>query len=167
MFIAVAAALLGVAQTEPLDTNVACIVGRVPTAARTAIIGEALRGEGGPARRAFSDAAADCNEDGTWSDALTNLMVAHGAAIVLRQETTTLLGRAGISVEIIDAWFSSLPPESRSLSEAEDRILNDVHQHLIAQGVPQERVNSHADEIGLYVGARLAEEEITALRGSP
>ena len=63
MLATLVAAFLSTAAPEPLDPDLACIVDRVPAAARAVILTETASEADGPAQAALIDAATACQAE--------------------------------------------------------------------------------------------------------
>ena len=160
MLIAVAA-LLAVAQTEPLDPDLACIVDRIPASARAAVIGEATSGTGGPVRQAFRDATAACARERAWNDEYSADAGRIAMAVVLGEEAEAVLRRNGIAPELVHDWFERQPDADRrgEPSEAMGVALID---HLASQGIAMDQLLANAPTIGVMLGALNMIERIGA-----
>jgi len=155
MFITFAALIAAQAGTP--DADIACIVDRIPASARAAVLTEAGSGQSGPVRQAFVDAGIACARERSWNPDVAANIGMRAAGLVLRQEATAALGRLGIAVAPIDRWIEALPAAQRNMDNLPETSMEQLFEGLLASGVTRETVDAHANEIGLYVGARFAE----------
>jgi hypothetical protein len=162
MFLVLVAALLGLAQAEPLDPDLVCIVDRIPASARAALLGEAATGEGGAVRQAFRDATDACAGERGWTPQFASGAGRIAAALVLGEESAALLEREGISPDLIHDWFEAQPAAIRQNAENSQDPGMLLVGHLQTGGVPPERLEANAATIGLMLGALHMIERIGA-----
>ena len=161
MFIAAAFALLAAAQPEPVDSDLSCVVDRIPAETRAAIIGEAISGTGGPVRQAFLDATAACARERSWNDAFSTGVGRIAMALVLGQEAETVLSQNGIEPQFVHDWFER-QPDTIQRSEPSEETGTALILHLESQGIAMDRLQANAPTIGIMLGALNMIERIGA-----
>jgi len=155
MLATLVAAFLSTAAPEPLDPDLACIVDRVPAAARAVILTETASEADGPAQAALIDAATACQAERDWTAEYAANAVMIATALILGEEASKHLDSAGISVELIDTWFDRQPREIQTMGHMDDVVGEQVVRHLVGEGVALAHVEANAMQIGIYVGARM------------
>ena len=161
MFIAAAFALLAVAQPEPVEADLSCIVDRISPATRAAAIGEAISGTSGPVRQAFRDATTACARERSWSDEFSTGVGRIAVALVLGEEAETVLSQNGIEPQLVHDWFER-QPDSVKRSEPTEETGTALVLHLESQGIAMDRLQANAPTIGIMLGALMMIERIGA-----
>src|SRR4029453_19073411 len=151
MFVTLAAVLLSTAAPEPLDPDLACIVDRVPATARAVILAETASNVDGPAQAALVEVPTACGDERDWTPehAANVAMIATG--VILGEEATLYLDKAGIPVEPIDAWFDAQPQDIQTRGQMDQAVGERVVRHLVDQGLSLADVEANAMQIGIYV----------------
>ena len=167
MFVTFAAVLLSTAAPEPLDPDLACIVDRVPASARAMMLAETASEVDGPAQAALIEAATACGTERGWAPEHAGNAAMIATGVILGEEATLYLDKAGIPVGPIDAWFDAQPRDVQTMGQMDQAVGERVVRHLVDEGLSLASVEANAMQIGIYVGARMMIERIAAGLGPP
>jgi hypothetical protein len=151
MFIVAFAVLLSVAQAEPLNANLACIVDRIPPSVRESALAEAATGEGASVRQAFDDAAEACARERSWSSEFASDAGRIAAAFVIGEEAEAALRDNGIAPDLVHDWFDAQPASvQQNIGDEDSAAL--LIAHLQTRGTSIERLEANATTLGLMLG---------------
>jgi hypothetical protein len=162
MSVVMAAILLGAAQAEPPNPNIACIVERIPDSVRASALNEAVTGQGGAVQEAFRQATDACARERSWSQYFASGMGRIAAALVIAEEAAARLQREGILPDLIHDWFDAQPAAIQQNADAGQDASALLVSQLQADGVAPARLDANASTIGLMLGALQMLERIGA-----
>ncbi|MEA3041279.1 MAG: hypothetical protein QOC65_768 [Sphingomonadales bacterium] len=151
MLAAIMFILLGSAQAGTSGPDIACILDRLPPAARDAALDEAMAGAPGPAREALLAATGACGRAGAWDDARARRSGDLAAIYLLLAQATSRLEQNGLPPDILRDWYEGQSPAVRD--NLDDEALGDLVARLERAGVSRDRLEANAAMVGALFGA--------------
>ena len=166
MSLTIALMLLRVVQLEPQDSDIACIVDRVPESVRALILDEVGGDASGPARLAVADAARVCAERRVWTAVRSSRAEMLAVARLVGGETRHHLDQIGIPVALVDEWFDGQSRDVQTNFQMSDAAIADLFAHLVGHGVERSILVANLRPLGHYLGARMSAVRVGTGSGS-
>lgn len=141
----------GTAQAPSVQTDAACIAGRLPATARAGIAAESLTGQAGPVRDQFTVAARACAEANRWSEDRSSRALFVSAATMLVEVHGATLEQRGIRVALLDAWV-----DRHAGAQLNEELLTALVRDLTRQGVTEAAIEANIEPLGAYIASRMA-----------
>jgi hypothetical protein len=101
-----------------------------------------------------------CAERFGWDEPRGGAMTAAAMVTVARQALAADLAGRGIDPGIVDRWFAGQSEEMRTTYEIDDARGAAIVRGLALQGIPGDRLDSHGEMVGQYLGTLIVLERV-------
>ena len=162
MSILIVVALLAAVELED-SPDLRCIVSRMPTETRSALLDESLANRGqGPATDALVAAAVACREQLGWDNNEAGLLGSLAHSYITGERARDRLESGGLDAGLITAWFDALPRSAQTDMVITDATMARLSAHLRSSGVTQATIDAQAPSIGAFYASLVLIERIGA-----
>jgi hypothetical protein len=162
MYIAVAAGLLSLSSAQPDSPDLQCILDRIPSATRSALLDEAVAGASGPGNEALVAAAHACRTQRGWDgDTLASFgMLAY--TYITGEQSRGRMERSGVDPDLIVQWFDGQDRPTKTTMPVSEAVMDALFSHLAASGISQATLEAQVTSIGAFWAALVMAERLDA-----
>ena len=162
MYIAVAAGLLSLSAPLVNSPDLQCILDRIPSPTRSALLDEAVAGASGRGNEALVAAAQACRTQRGWDSETAASFSVLAYTYISGEQSRGRMERSGLDPELIVQWFDAQDRPTQTNMAVTEAVMDALFTHLAASGIPTATLEAQVTSVGAFWAALVLAERLDA-----